>query len=208
MKIEHRNISDLSEYENNARIHSEAQIEQIAKSISEFGFTNPILIDEADSIIAGHGRLAAAKYLELKSVPCVVLENLTPEQKRAYVIADNKLALNAGWDYELLALEIGDLQALDFDTDLLGFSESELLKIMVGNDDGFDANQEWEGMPEWNQKNLMAFRRIIVHFRNQNDVDRFAKLVNQKILDKTKFIWFPIQPAETAKDKIYKSRKK
>ena len=130
MQIEQISVKKLLPYARNSRTHSEDQIGQIASSIKEFGFTNPILIDADNQIIAGHGRLMGANRLQMKEVPCIRLSHLTESQKRAYVIADNKLALNAGWDDELLALEIKDLQELDFDVSLLGFSEDELNGIL------------------------------------------------------------------------------
>lgn len=125
-----RKIADLIPYVNNARTHSEQQVTQVAASIREFGFTNPILIDDNNSIIAGHGRLLAAKKLELDEVPCIVLKGLTEAQKKAYVIADNQLALNAGWDVDLLKLEIEGLEELDFDLDLLGFDDDFLSGLL------------------------------------------------------------------------------
>lgn len=125
---------DLRPWRRNARTHSRKQIRQIADSIREFGFTNPVLIDEERQILAGHGRVEAAKLLGMDRVPCVRLENMTPEQKRAYVIADNKLALNAGWDEELLAVELGELSGLDlgFDVEITGFSIAEIDSLVEG----------------------------------------------------------------------------
>ena len=130
MQIEQLSVKELLPYARNSRTHSDEQVGQIASSIKEFGFTNPILIDADNQIIAGHGRLMGANRLQMKEVPCIRLSHLTESQKRAYVIADNKLALNAGWDEELLALEIKDLQELDFDVSLLGFSDDELNGIL------------------------------------------------------------------------------
>lgn len=130
IKVEQRAVASLIPFARNSRTHSESQVAQIAGSIREFGFTNPILIDEQDGIIAGHGRLQAARTLGLTDVPCIVLSGLTEAQKRAYVIADNKLALNGGWDDELLALELGELHAADFDMALLGFDAGELSAAM------------------------------------------------------------------------------
>lgn len=121
LKIIYRSVNELKKHKNNARTHSEAQIAQIVNSIEEFGWTNPILIDENDIIIAGHGRLEAAETLDLNELPCIVLSGLTDSQKRAYLIADNQLALNAGWDIELLQSEIEVLKLENFDIDLLGF---------------------------------------------------------------------------------------
>jgi ParB-like chromosome segregation protein Spo0J len=128
-KIEYLKLDKLSGYETNSRTHSADQINQIAASITEFGFTNPILIDENNIIIAGHGRLEAAKQLKLDEAPCLRLSHLSDAQKKAYVIADNKLALNAGWDDDLLKQEISDLEDLEFDIALLGFDSVELAKM-------------------------------------------------------------------------------
>ena len=115
----------------NSRTHSDAQVAQIAASIREFGFTNPVLVDEANGIIAGHGRVMAARKLKLTEVPCIRLAHLSDAQKRAYVIADNKLALNAGWDEAMLKLELADLKALDFDLDLTGFNTDEIDALLA-----------------------------------------------------------------------------
>ena len=124
--IVQRRCAALIPYARNARTHSDQQVAQIAASILEFGFTNPVLIDDEDGIIAGHGRVLAAHLLGLDEVPCIVLAHLTPTQRRAYVLADNKLALNAGWDLEMLSLEIGELGEAGFDLSLTGFDEFEL----------------------------------------------------------------------------------
>jgi ParB-like chromosome segregation protein Spo0J len=121
MKIEQLSTDTLIPYARNTRTHSEAQVAQIAGSIREFGFTNPVLIDGENGIIAGHGRVLAAQKLNLGEVPCIRLSHLTDTQRRAYIIADNKLALNAGWDEELLGLELADLREEGFDLDLTGF---------------------------------------------------------------------------------------
>src|SRR5436190_7719566 len=124
--IVRRRCAALVPHARNARTHSDQQVAQIAASIREFGFTNPVLIDEEDGIIAGHCRVLAAHLLGLDEVPCIVLAHLTPTQRRAYVLADNKLALNAGWDLEMLSLEIGELGEAGFDLNLTGFDEFEL----------------------------------------------------------------------------------
>jgi DNA modification methylase len=129
-RIETWPLERLIPYERNARTHSPEQVAQIVASIQEFGFTNPILVDGADGILAGHGRLAAAKDMGLALVPVIVLDHLSAAQRRAYILADNKLALNAGWDEELLRLELGDLQMEDFDLSLIGFSDEELADLL------------------------------------------------------------------------------
>lgn len=125
-QIELVSVTALVPYARNSRTHDDAQVAQVAASIREFGFTNPVLIDESGGIIAGHGRVMAARKLGMDKVPCIRLAYLTEAQKRAYVIADNKLALNAGWDDELLRLEVADLQEMNFDLGLLGFEQGEL----------------------------------------------------------------------------------
>lgn len=129
MEIKQIPVSDLIPYQKNARTHSEAQIAQIAASIREFGFTNPVLLDGNNGIIAGHGRVLAAQKLGILTVPCIELAHLTPTQKQAYILADNKIALNAGWDDELLALELGELDKMGFNLELTGFNLLEMANI-------------------------------------------------------------------------------
>ena len=129
MQIEQLKVGDLIPYVNNSRTHSDEQVMQVASSIKEFGFTNPILIDDDSGIIAGHGRLMAAKKLGLDEVPCIRLGHLSEAQRKAYVIADNKLALNSGWDNDLLKIELMQLDSIDFDLNLTGFDLSELANI-------------------------------------------------------------------------------
>lgn len=135
MEIIYKKVQELIPYVNNSRTHSEEQVNQICASINEFGFTNPLLIDEKDSIIAGHGRLMASKKLGMEEVPCIVLKGLTEAQKKAYIIADNKMALNAGWDEELLKIELENLKELDFDLELTGFNVDELDDILGNNEE-------------------------------------------------------------------------
>ena len=125
----------LTPYARNSRTHSEKQIKQIAASIKEFGFTNPILIDSDSGIIAGHGRVMAAQSMGIEEVPCIMLSHLTDRQKRAYVIADNKISDNAGWDADMLALELADLTEEEFDMSPVGFEENELKTILEDLDD-------------------------------------------------------------------------
>ena len=132
-------LDRLSPYERNARTHSAEQVAQIAASIQEFGFTNPILVDGDGVIMAGHGRMAAASSLGLREVPVIVLDHLSPAQRRAYILADNKLALNAGWDEELLKLEIGELLGESIDINLLGWSGTELSDLWGGDAEAEEA---------------------------------------------------------------------
>jgi hypothetical protein len=133
-RIEHWLLERLIPWARNPRTHFDAQIAQIAASIAEFGFNNPILVDTKAGIIAGHGRLLAARNLGLKEVPVIVLDHLTEAQKRAYIIADNQLALNAGWNDELLRIELAALQQEDFDLSLIGFEDEELARLLAAQD--------------------------------------------------------------------------
>ena len=142
LSISYRKISALKPYARNARTHSRAQIKQIAASIERFGFTNPILVDDEGQIIAGHGRAAAAKLLGLSEVPTVCLSHLSPTERRAYILADNRLAEKAGWDREILAIELQGLIDLDFDVDLTGFVPGDI-EILL--EDAEDAKRQASG---------------------------------------------------------------
>lgn len=135
LKIVYKKTEDLIPYARNSRTHDEAQVAQIAASIKEFGFTNPILLDGENGIIAGHGRVLAAQKLGETKVPTIELAHLNEHQKRAYIIADNKLALNAGWNEQMLALEINDLKEAGYQLEILGFDQTELKDIFKVQDD-------------------------------------------------------------------------
>lgn len=145
-RFEKVDISKLIPYARNSRTHSKEQVLQLRASIREFGFLNPCLIDKDFNIIAGHGRILAAKEERLKEVPCIFVEHLSEAQKRAFIIADNRIAMNAGWDDEMLSVELSDLQGADFDLDLLGFDVVELDKLLNGDaevqEDDFDVDAE------------------------------------------------------------------
>lgn len=141
-KLVERDIGSLRPYSRNARTHSKKQVRQIADSIDRFGFTNPILISHDGEIIAGHGRFEAAKLLGWKVVPTIALSHLSDTERRAYVLADNKLALNAGWDQEILAIELQALVDLDFDTELTGFSISEIDFVLDAANEGDPDGEE------------------------------------------------------------------
>ena len=142
-KVELRPLAALKSAHRTARTHSDRQIEQIAASIRQFGFTNPVLVDDADRIVAGHGRVEAARRLEIPEVPVIRLAHLTPEELRAYALADNKLAANAGWDPEILRIEFAELSALelDFDLEITGFSTTEI-DLTIGDGDDASADEE------------------------------------------------------------------
>lgn len=130
LTIKYKKTADLVPYANNSRLHDETQLGQLVASINEFGFTNPVLLDGANGIIAGHGRVMAANVLGLETVPTIELQHLTDEQKAAYVIADNKLAQNAKWDDEILRLELQSLSDADYDLSILGFDEASLSRLL------------------------------------------------------------------------------
>lgn len=130
LNVQQVKVADLVPYAENSRTHSEAQIAQLAASIKEFGWTNPVLIDERNQIIAGHGRIMAAEKLNIDAVPCVVLDGLSDAQKKALVIADNKIALNAGWNDALLSQQLLELSDADFDLNSIGFGPDELDDIL------------------------------------------------------------------------------
>lgn len=147
-KVERRAVAALIPYARNARTHSEAQVQQIAASIKEWGWTTPVLVDESGGIIAGHGRVLAATKLGISEVPVMTATGWTEAQKKAYILADNKLALNAGWDADLLKLEVADLEEMGFDLPLMGFSEDELTALSASPNEGLTDPDETPPEPE------------------------------------------------------------
>jgi ParB-like chromosome segregation protein Spo0J len=186
-KVERRPIDALIPYARNARTHSEEQVAQIAASIREWGWTVPVLVDEAGGIIAGHGRVMAARKLGLAEVPVMVAAGWSEAQKRAYVLADNKLALNAGWDYGFLAQELADLQEIDFNIALTGFDELFVASLLTDGEAVSEPLNEMEGTGN----EPLAARTIHVHFESESDAFEFAKRLGCNITEKTKTIWFP-----------------
>jgi ParB-like chromosome segregation protein Spo0J len=177
LKITYKNTVDLIPYARNARTHSEAQVGQIAASIKEFGFTQPVLLDGQNGIIAGHGRVLAALKLELEQVPTIELQHLSDTQKQAYIIADNKLALNSTWDDQLLALEVEDLKAVDFDLSLIGFHSFELPDLESDK-------PETEDAPEDDELNFtIQYNIIFDHEEQQNDWYTFVKYLKEQYPD-------------------------
>lgn len=201
LKVVYRALQDLLPYARNAMLHSDMQVAQLVGSIQEFGWTNPILIDESGEIIAGHGRALAADALGMATVPTITLRGLNEAQKRAYRLADNQLPRNAQWNEKLLSLEIMELKELDFEIDKIGFSEAELSKLLKIEPD--DIQDHWVGMPEFNQADKNGYRQIIVHFETALDMQNFAVLIGQKITEKTKYIWYPEQQRDLVSDKAY-----
>ena len=179
-QIEQVSIEALIPYARNSRTHSDAQVAQIAASIKEFGFTNPVLIDEEGGIIAGHGRTLAARKLGLEQVPCIRLLNLSEAQKKAYILTDNKLALNAGWDDEMLRVELSELTDLDFDLSLTGFSDDEIKAL------NFDDDAEAE-MPELKDGDKEPFQQktFTLHDEQAEMVDNAITLARTSPLADT-----------------------
>jgi ParB-like chromosome segregation protein Spo0J len=147
-KVEKWAIDKLIPYARNARTHSDEQVSQIAASIKEWGWTTPVLVDEQGSIIAGHGRTLAAHKLKMTEIPVMVAKGWSDAKKRAYVIADNKLAMNAGWDNEMLALELGEIGELGFDLDLTGFSSGEISGLTFEEKDHYPDSSTKEIDPD------------------------------------------------------------
>lgn len=187
MKIVYKKVNDLIPYINNSRTHSEEQVNQIVASINEFGFTNPLLIDEKDNIIAGHGRLLASKKLKMEEVPCIVLSGLTEAQKKAYIIADNKMALNAGWDEELLKIELESLKELDFDLELTGFNVDELDDIFKAEEEQKIAEDDFDIEPPEEPKAKLGDIYQLGNHRlmcgDSTSIDDVIKLTNNKKLN-------------------------
>ena len=162
MQIESVPVSDLKEYEKNSRTHSDDQVAKIAASVEEFGFTNPILIDESNGVIAGHGRLQAAKRINMGEVPCIRLAHLSESQKRAYVIADNKIAESGGWDDEMLKMEIMELAQDDYALKLTGFDEAGLDSILAISEEVMEAVQKKRDHKETGHSQQDTVRQVIL----------------------------------------------
>lgn len=216
-----RTLDSLIPYARNSRKHSDAQVAQIAASIVEWGFTNPVLAD-ATGIVAGHGRVAAVRLLQQQGrtiklpdgrelpeghIPVLDCSGWSEAQRRAYVIADNKLALNAEWDFEVLR---GELISLAEDSEsltaLLGFSDAERQQFTFDAEVGAtDAASEWSGMPEY-EDGEPCFRKVVVNFDDAAAVADFFKLIGQTYTDKTKSIWHPFKPNRDLKGQRWDDR--
>lgn len=177
-------IETLMPYARNARTHSDIQIAQIAASIKEFGFLSPIVVAEDDTILCGHGRFYAAQKLGLKKVPCIKESHLTETQRRAYILADNKLSLNAGWDNEMLSVELFELQNDDFDLSLTGFDETELAGFFDTADDAknddFDVDAELEKPPVTKSGDLWLLGNHRLLCGNSTKEESYTLLMNGK----------------------------
>jgi len=198
MQIEQLKVGDLIPYVNNSRTHSDEQVMQVASSIKEFGFTNPILIDDDGGIIAGHGRLMAAKKLGLDEVPCIRLGHLSEAQRKAYVIADNQLALNSGWDLDTLKLEMDRLGELDFDIELLGFDDDFLASLMIEEPgEGLtdeDAVPEPPETPITVEGDVWVLGNHRLMCGDSTSIDALEKLTNNQLVD----MWLTDPPYNVA----------
>lgn len=219
--VQFRPIEDLALYERNARTHSDEQVAQLIASIVEFGWTMPVLAD-SKGVVAGHARIAAASkhYAESSSalalpdgtpipfgtVPVLHCEGWPDARRRAYIIADNKLALNAGWDVALLTEELTTLLASDLTLDLnvIGFNDAELGALMAPPDPPGGAAQQWGGMPEYKNEDKNAHRSIVVHFVDEAGVEAFSALIEQPITKLTKSVWYPRIEPVIVEDKAWK----
>ncbi len=183
-RLEQVPIDNLVPYARNARTHSKEQIAQLRSSLREFGFVSPAVIDQDYNILVGHGRIAAAREEGYKTVPCVFAEDLTDTQKRAYILADNQLALNAGWDEEMLSVELADLQENAFDLSLLGFDDKELEKLLGSDteaeEDDFDVDAELEKPCFSKPGDLWHIGKHTVVCGDSTDPETFAKLLGDK----------------------------
>jgi site-specific DNA-methyltransferase (adenine-specific) len=199
MQVEQRKIEALIPYVNNSRTHSDEQVAQIAASVREFGWTNPILVDGQSGIIAGHGRLAAARKLGLTEVPVIVLDHLSEAQKKALVIADNKLASNAGWDDEMLRLELGDLQEMGFDATIAGFTTEEL-DALLSVTEGTDGLTDEDDVPEAPEKPTTRLGDVWILGKHRlmcgdsTSIDDMQKLTDNQLVD----MWLTDPPYNVA----------
>lgn len=193
-------IVDLIPYANNSRVHSDEQVNQIAASIREFGFLNPIIIDGDNGIIAGHGRVMAANKLGVKELPCVDASHLSPAQKKAYVIADNKIALNSDWDNELLRVELEGLQELDFDLSLTGFNEDELgdllnVELLPEYEEDADGEViEPPAEPKTKEGDVWILGKHRLMCGDSTSIDALEKLCNNQLVD----MWLTDPPYNVA----------
>lgn len=194
MNIENVITDTLIPYARNSKTHNDAQISAIAGSIKEFGFTNPVLIATDGTIIAGHGRVLAAQKLGLVDIPCIRLNHLSDIQRRAYVIADNRLSeIGSGWDTEMLSLEVKELMDAEFDMDILAFTEDDITNLFLEKEEGeTDPYAEWQGMPEYEQDDsVKPFKTIQLHVEKEEHLKELADLFQQNITNTTRYINYP-----------------
>lgn len=197
-----KSVGSLTANPRNARTHNKEQIKKIAASIKEFGFITPCVIDKEGVLIAGHGRMAAAKQLGIKNIPCVIADHLTPSQMRAYALADNRIALDSGWDEDLLKIELNELSEVGFDLSTTGFDTYEVGGFVrkVGET---DKEGEWKEMPEF-EDGEPAYRKVIVSFDDEQAVKDFFAAIGQEYTEKTKSVWFPKKERRDLEGKKWK----
>jgi len=196
-QVERRSVSSLIPYARNARTHSDAQVSQIAASIKEWGWTTPVLVDEDSGIIAGHGRVMAAQKLGLEEVPVMVATGWSEAQKRAYVLADNQLALNAGWDTDLLKVELQEISGLDFDMGLMGFSDDFLQSVLVEPTEGLtdeDAVPEAPEHPVTVEGDMWLLGRHRLMCGDSTSIEHLERLCNGQLVD----MWLTDPPYNVA----------
>lgn len=190
-----KNVSELSANPRNARTHNKKQIDKIANSIKEFGFIAPAIIDGAGILVAGHGRLEAAKKIGMKEIPCIIADHLSPEQLRAYMLADNRIQLDAGWDEEMLKVELNELSAADFDVSFTGFDESEISgHIRQGAVEGEDDAPAPEENPVSKLGDIWILGDHRVMCGDSTDADTVAKLMDGQMAD----LWLTDPPYNVA----------
>jgi hypothetical protein len=201
VNIDQVSIDSVIEYANNPRNNADA-VDKVAASIQEFGWQQPIVVDENMVVIVGHTRLLAAKKLGLEEVPVQVADQLTPEQAKAYRLADNRVNEYASWDMKMLGIELRGLDDLGIDLELTGFNNIELASLLIDPEIIDDHFSEWQGMPEYESENV-AHKSVVLHFLKAQDVNDFSQLIGQPIGERTKYLWFPPVEREDAKSQEY-----
>lgn len=214
-----RPSADLKPYERNARTHPREQIEALKQAFRQFGFIGALAVDEA-GILAGHGRKIAADEMWLAGeevfgpgkkaalpkgiLPCIDASGLSEAERKAYILADNQIALRSGWDFDLAAAELGDLEAMEFDLSSLGFTEADRSAFFIERDFGdFDASKEWGGMPQFAPV-ARSFRSIMLHFDTEADWKDFQSRLGQEISDKAKYAWHPFKERQDLKSQKWR----
>lgn len=202
--VEQWPIDRVLPYAKNARLHPERQIEFIKASMQEFGFVNPCLVDDEGTLIAGHGRVLGAQQLGMKTVPVIQLGHLTKKKADRLRIADNAIFDAGSYDEAILRAV---LEQISNDSVLaaIGFDEATLAQVLAGP--GFtNAADEWSGMPEFDHQDKTAFRSVVIHFKDQTSVNKFARAIKAKITENTRYLWYPKIKIERYADKRYDSK--
>jgi len=201
MEIIKKDINELKPYKDNANTHSRESIDIIRKSIFEFGFNVPVIIDRESNVICGHGRIIAASEIGMTEVPCIIKEDLTKVQLKAYRIMENKTHEYSQWDFNILKKELDFLNEKEYGLEFTGFSNEEFEKL--NGIEIEDHKGEWNGMPEYQNTNLTPIKQIIVSFSSLENRDKFAELIGVKLTDKTKSIFYPPEEKESFKELRY-----